>query len=144
MGKRPPPELQYFTRRFSERLKSAKIKDKTLDSHSGGGGGSGMEGSPASGEAAERRVPLGQVVADCVRRWFQDTLKEARNGDTAMQVLVGQMYHSGYGVTRNDQKAKSWITKASKYRSSVWKVSDKRPGYNASDSDSDEVKDDKS
>ncbi|KAJ6811526.1 uncharacterized protein M6B38_153105 [Iris pallida] len=151
MGKRPPPELQYFTRRFSERLKSAKINDKTLDSHTGGGvggvGGSIMEGSPAvasaSSEAAERRVPLGEVVADCVRRWFQDTLKEARNGDTGMQVLVGQMYHSGYGIARNDQKAKAWITKASKYRSSVWKVSDKRPGYNASDSDSDEVKDDK-
>ncbi|URE05033.1 hypothetical protein MUK42_19639 [Musa troglodytarum] len=86
----------------------------------------------------EGRVPLKEVVADCTRRWFQDALKEARAGDAAMQVLVGQMYHSGYGVLKNDQKADAWIAKASKYRSSVWKVSNKRPGYNASDSDSDD------
>ncbi|KAJ8503832.1 hypothetical protein OPV22_004718 [Ensete ventricosum] len=86
----------------------------------------------------EGLVPLKDVVADCTRRWFQDALKEARAGDAAMQVLVGQMYHNGYGVPKNDQKANAWITKASKYRSSVWKVSDKRPGYNASDSDSDD------
>uniref|UniRef100_A0A804JA88 Uncharacterized protein n=2 Tax=Musa acuminata subsp. malaccensis TaxID=214687 RepID=A0A804JA88_MUSAM len=86
----------------------------------------------------EGRVPLKEVVADCTRRWFQDALKEARAGDAGMQVLVGQMYHSGYGVLKNDQKADAWIAKASKYRSSVWKVSDKRPGYNASDSDSDD------
>ncbi|CAL9046233.1 uncharacterized protein LOC135674784 [Musa acuminata AAA Group] len=86
----------------------------------------------------EGRVPLKEVVADCTRRWFQDALKEARAGDAGMQVLVGQMYHSGYGVLKNDQKADAWIAKASKYRSSVWRVSDKRPGYNASDSDSDD------
>jgi hypothetical protein len=44
------------------------------------------------------------VVDDCVQRWFQDTLKEARRGDSAMQVLVAQMYNSGYGVPRNEQK----------------------------------------
>jgi TPR repeat protein len=57
------------------------------------------------GKEEEVRVPLSEVVADCVRRWFNETLKEARAGDTAMQVLVGQMYHSGYGVPKNDQKA---------------------------------------
>lgn len=98
----------------------------------------GME----DGEQVGRRVPLSAVVSDCVRRWFQDALREARNGDAAMQVLVGQMYHSGYGCLRNEQKGKAWIAKASKYRSAVWKVGDKHPGYNASDSDSDEVKDD--
>lgn len=52
----------------------------------------------------QERVPLAQVVSDCVKRWFQDTLKEAKKGDTSMQVLVGQMYFSGYGVPRDAQK----------------------------------------
>ncbi|XP_017701768.2 uncharacterized protein LOC103721508 isoform X2 [Phoenix dactylifera] len=94
------------------------------------------------GERQERRVPLSEVVSDCVRRWFQDALNEARTGDPGMQVLVGQMYHSGYGCPRNEQKGKAWIAKASRYRSAAWKVSYKHPGYNASDSDSDEAKDD--
>ncbi|KAI3419513.1 uncharacterized protein J3R85_013210 [Psidium guajava] len=85
------------------------------------------------------RVPLAQVVCDCARRWFQDTLREAKAGDGAMQVLVGQMYNSGYGVPRDPRKGRAWINKASKVRSSVWKVSDKQPGYNASDSDSNEM-----
>ncbi|KAI4356094.1 hypothetical protein L6164_000141 [Bauhinia variegata] len=95
-----------------------------------------------SGRESNLRVPLSEVVADCVKRWFKDTLKEAKSGDINMQVLVGQMYCSGYGVPRDAQKGRVWLTKASRTRSSVWKVSDKRPGYNASDSDSDELKDD--
>ncbi|KMZ69266.1 hypothetical protein ZOSMA_219G00010 [Zostera marina] len=71
------------------------------------------------------------------RRWFNDTLKEAKGGDSAMQMLVDQMYNSGYGARRNPQKAKVWISKATNFRSSTWKVSNKRPGYNVSDSDSD-------
>lgn len=57
-------------------------------------------------ESSERqsRVPLSRVVSDCAKRWFQDALKEAKGGDTAMQVLVGQMYHSGYGVTKDPNK----------------------------------------
>lgn len=50
------------------------------------------------------RQPLSEVVADCVKRWFQDTLKEAKGGDVNMQVLVSQMYFSGYGVPKDDQK----------------------------------------
>ncbi|KAL9303711.1 hypothetical protein ACSQ67_020974 [Phaseolus vulgaris] len=88
------------------------------------------------------RVPLSEVVADCVKRWFRDALKEAKAGDINMQVLVGQMYYSGYGVPRDAQKGRVWLTKASRTRSSVWKVGDKHPGYNASDSDSDELKED--
>ncbi|GMN40481.1 hypothetical protein TIFTF001_009713 [Ficus carica] len=88
------------------------------------------------------RLPLSEVVTDCVKRWFKDTLKEAKAGDINMQVLVGQMYYSGYGVPRDAQKGRIWMTRASRTRSSVWKVSDKRPGYNASDSDSDEPKGD--
>ena len=50
-----------------------------------------------------RRIPLAEAVADCVKRWFQDTLKEAKAGDTAMQVLVSQMYYRGYGIPRDAQ-----------------------------------------
>ncbi|KAF9676982.1 hypothetical protein SADUNF_Sadunf08G0060000 [Salix dunnii] len=91
----------------------------------------------------QRRVPLGLVVSDCAKRWFQDTLKEAKTGDFTMQVLVGQMYFNGYGVPKDVEKGSDWMSRASKRRASVWKVSDKRPGYNASDSDSDEVEDDR-
>ncbi|XP_059627923.1 uncharacterized protein LOC132270743 [Cornus florida] len=99
-----------------------------------------MEENSEIGEQ-RRPVPLSHVVSDCVKRWFQDTIKEAKAGDTAMQVLVGQMYCSGYGVSRDAQKGRAWINRASRSRSSAWKVSDKRPGYNVSDSDSDDMKD---
>nr|XP_043638523.1 uncharacterized protein LOC122609559 [Erigeron canadensis] len=102
-----------------------------------GGGGSG-----GGGEKQSQRLPLSDVVSDCVRRWFQDTLKEAKSGDLSMQVLVAQMYSNGYGIPKDHQKAKIWMTRAARIRSSVWKVSDKRPGYNASDSDSEELLDD--
>ncbi|KAL6902295.1 hypothetical protein ACP4OV_005171 [Aristida adscensionis] len=58
----------------------------------------------ACGLEEDERVPLSEVVSDCTRRWFQDALKEARTGDAAMQVLVGQMYRSGYGVNKNEHK----------------------------------------
>ncbi|XP_047962499.1 uncharacterized protein LOC125207269 [Salvia hispanica] len=93
----------------------------------------------AENSERQRRTPLADVVSDCARRWFQDALKEAKTGDTAMQVLVGQMYTSGYGVAKDAQKGRAWINRAARSRSSVWKVGDKRPGYNASDSDSDEA-----
>ncbi|XP_042016037.1 uncharacterized protein LOC121764010 [Salvia splendens] len=93
----------------------------------------------AENSERQRRTPLADVVSDCARRWFQDALKEAKTGDTAMQVLVGQMYTSGYGVAKDAQKGRAWINRAARSRSSAWKVGDKRPGYNASDSDSDEA-----
>ncbi|KAL9268135.1 hypothetical protein AKJ16_DCAP20633 [Drosera capensis] len=104
---------------------------------SGSGGGGGGRGR---GGIVGERKPLSVVVFDCVRRWFLDTLKEAKAGDVNMQVLVGQMYASGYGVDKDEHKGKLWMTRASRVRSSVWKVSEKPPGYNASDSDSDELK----
>ncbi|TYK25846.1 uncharacterized protein E5676_scaffold436G00560 [Cucumis melo var. makuwa] len=55
-------------------------------------------------EKEKNRTPLSDVVSDCVKRWFQDTLKEAKAGDTSMQVLVGQMFCSGYGVPKNTKK----------------------------------------
>ncbi|XP_076915778.1 uncharacterized protein LOC143575238 [Bidens hawaiensis] len=97
--------------------------------------------SSGGGERQSRRVPLSDVVSDCLRRWFQDTLKEAKAGDLSMQVLVAQMYFYGYGIPKDHQKASIWMTRASRVRSSVWKVSGKRPGYNASDSDSEELLD---
>ncbi|XP_073293068.1 uncharacterized protein [Primulina huaijiensis] len=82
-----------------------------------------------------------EVVSDCVTQWFQYTLKEAKAGDIAMQVLVGRMYYSGYGVPRDAHKGRTWIGRA--FRNSVWKVGNKHPGfYNASDSDSDDTKED--
>jgi TPR repeat protein len=60
----------------------------------------------ACGLEADERVPLAEVVSDCTRRWFQDALKEARAGDITMQVLVGQMYRSGYGVNKNEHKVR--------------------------------------
>ncbi|GFY95757.1 hypothetical protein Acr_11g0000630 [Actinidia rufa] len=64
---------------------------------SSGGGGS-------DGDRQSLRAPLSRVVSDCARRWFQDSLKEAKSGDVSMQVLVGQMYYSGYGVPRDAHK----------------------------------------
>ncbi|XP_027336612.1 uncharacterized protein LOC113850318 [Abrus precatorius] len=87
-------------------------------------------------EVEQCRTPLSKVVADCAKRWFQDTLKEAKAGDSSMQVLVAQMYCSGYGVPKDPQKGHAWISKASRSRNSVWRVCGKHPGYNASDSDS--------
>ncbi|XP_062181458.1 uncharacterized protein LOC133885732 [Phragmites australis] len=100
-----------------------------------------MEGVNGSGAECERK-PLSEVVGDCVQRWFQDAFKEAKRGDTAMMVLVAQMYHSGYGVPKSENKGRAWMERASRFRSSAWKVGMKRPGYNASDSDSDEANDD--
>ncbi|XP_057808236.1 uncharacterized protein LOC131022735 [Salvia miltiorrhiza] len=96
----------------------------------------------ANGGDGAARLPLSEVVSDCKERWFQDSLKEAKAGDVNMQVLVGQMYYSGYGVPKDTDKGKFWMTRASRVRSSAWKVRNKRPGYNASDSDSDESADD--
>jgi hypothetical protein len=59
---------------------------------------------PKKVEPVETRKPLSKVVADCTKRWFQETLKEAKGGDSSMQLLVGQMYYSGYGVPKDPQK----------------------------------------
>ncbi|XP_072984538.1 uncharacterized protein [Typha latifolia] len=154
MGKRLPSaaSLEDYARAAAAKIRSRKVakpnlrsldstKETSAANNSKGGNvwlGRGMD----NGGGREGRAPLSEVVSDCVRRWFQDALKEAKAGDASMQVLVGQMYHTGYGVVKNEQKGRAWIEKASRYRSAVWKVGDKHPGYNASDSDSDEVKED--
>ncbi|PKA67245.1 hypothetical protein AXF42_Ash004737 [Apostasia shenzhenica] len=108
--------LRQYVRVFSERLRSARAAEvkpdlKSLASSFREKIAAGMPGdADCTGramKAAGRRedsVPLSEVVADCVRRWFRDALEEAKAGDAAMQVLVGQMYQSGYGVPRNEQK----------------------------------------
>lgn len=63
-----------------------------------------MEAEEGGQTAEQRRLPLSVVVSDCINRWFQDTLKEAKTGDINMQVLVGQMYYSGYGVPKDANK----------------------------------------
>ncbi|CAD5185227.1 unnamed protein product [Musa acuminata subsp. burmannicoides] len=141
MGKRlpEPKSLEDVARYAADRIRRTRVAKPPLRPAAWN-----KETTSASvmnlADLPEASVPLKEVVADCARRWFQDALKEARSGDVSMQILVAQMYHSGYGVAKNEQKANVWITKASRYRSAVWKVSDKHPGYNASDSDSDEEK----
>ncbi|WOL16314.1 hypothetical protein Cni_G25101 [Canna indica] len=143
MGRRLPSlaSLESCARIAAEKLHKAKLAKhafKSLASNKqeaagiSSAGASGSERRMEHREQQKDRVPLKDVVADCTKRWFQDALKEARGGDAAMQVLVGQMYHSGYGIPKIDQKANSWISKASRYRSSVWKVSNKRPGSSSS------------
>ncbi|KAL5732930.1 hypothetical protein ACOSQ2_032622 [Xanthoceras sorbifolium] len=133
---KPPPQPQPPV---------VKSRPDTTTTRRQGGGGVRVDLEPVKKLKMEgnlvdqERLPLAQVVSDCVKRWFQDTLKEAKNGDVSMQILVGQMYFSGYGVARDAQKGRAWISRASRSRSSVWKLSDKPPGYNASDSDSDEL-----
>lgn len=128
MGKRIPSaaaaattNLRDFARLAADRLGKARPCQASLNSASSpkaavrcraGGvdpsvaGRVVMEGDP---ERRGERLPLSEVVADCVKRWFQDTLKEAKAGDIAMQVLVGQMYYSGYGINRNVQKVKASV-----------------------------------
>ena len=54
-----------------------------------------MEGSNGVGGSGCERKPLSEVVGDCVQRC---------KGDIANQVLVAQMFFSGYGVPKNEYK----------------------------------------
>lgn len=96
---RPTPRDKVFVKKTTTRETrldySNLVKLEKAGSHSGS--------NPAPG-SDPNRVPLSQVVEDCVRRWFQDTLKEAKSGDVGMQVLVGQMYCSGYGIPKDEHK----------------------------------------
>ncbi|XP_009133258.1 uncharacterized protein LOC103857784 isoform X2 [Brassica rapa] len=57
-----------------------------------------------SSGSSRRSVPLSAVVSDCAKRWFEDTLEEAKAGNITMQVVLGQMYNSGYGVPKDARK----------------------------------------
>lgn len=143
MGKSLPSstKLQEFTKVVaSEKFqrpnrRSPKVKAQLSSpspESSKGFVGVGLETLRLKMESSERRnsqrSPLSEVVSDCVKRWFQDTLKEARAGDRAMQLLVGQMYYSGYGIPKDAHKGRTWISRASRSRSSVWEASHKQPG----------------
>lgn len=119
MGKSLPSstKLQEFTKVVaSEKFqrpnrRSPKVKAQLSSpspESSKGFVGVGLETLRLKMESSERRnsqrSPLSEVVSDCVKRWFQDTLKEARAGDRAMQLLVGQMYYSGYGIPKDAHK----------------------------------------
>ncbi|CAL5340255.1 unnamed protein product [Camellia sinensis] len=65
-----------------------KMENNKSSSSSTGGGGA---------EEQNHRTPLARVVSDCVKRWFQNTLKDAKEG-------------------------RIWMTRAFRIRSSVWKL----------------------
>lgn len=58
------------------------------------------------------RVPLKLVVQDAVKRWFNETLSEARRGDVKQQALLSQMYAEGYGCKQDLEQAKIWGERA--------------------------------
>eukprot|EP00897_Mesotaenium_endlicherianum_P007006 jgi/Mesen1/6333/ME000328S05617 len=64
-------------------------------------------------ELSPRRLPLRYVVSDCVNRWFHATHKAAREGDPAMQSLLGQMLIYGYGSHQDIREGLDWLKKAS-------------------------------
>ncbi|KAF5187442.1 hypothetical protein FRX31_022970 [Thalictrum thalictroides] len=65
------------------------------------------------------------------------------NDSTGELLALNEVFrlHAVDNVISTLWHARAWFTRASKHRSSVWKVTDKRPGYNASDSDSDDLND---
>lgn len=67
---------------------------------------------PAATSSGPRAVRLGLVVEDLVKRWFEETLREAKRGDVKMQALVGQMYMEGYGCEADPEQGKQWIERA--------------------------------
>ncbi|KAL4584460.1 hypothetical protein LXL04_009062 [Taraxacum kok-saghyz] len=83
------------------RLRTLRVKVEKVDGNGNNSGGVG-----GSGEKQSHRLPLSDVVSDCLRRWLQDTLKEAKAGDLSMQVLVAQMYFNGYGIPKDAQKVR--------------------------------------
>jgi TPR repeat protein len=68
--------------------------------------------SDSSDSAGPVRVPLKLVVADAVKRWFNETLSEARRGDVKQQALLSQMYAEGYGCKQDMEQSKVWGERA--------------------------------
>jgi TPR repeat protein len=60
--------------------------------------------SKSTAEAEFRRVKLKVVVQACEKRWFEEYLAEAEQGDKMMQLIVGKMFQTGYGVERDPSK----------------------------------------
>ncbi|KZV15257.1 hypothetical protein F511_26403 [Dorcoceras hygrometricum] len=121
------------------KLSPLSIKRKSDDDNAGNKRMKSVEAEGGDHAADKVRLPLSEVVSDCEERWFLETLREAEAGDIRMQVLVSQMYNSGYGVAKDIDKGKFWASRGSRIRTSVRKLMNKRPGYNESDSDTDEL-----
>ncbi|OAY65691.1 hypothetical protein ACMD2_13784 [Ananas comosus] len=68
-----------------------------------------------------------------------DVLRKASDrNDWRVELLRRKDYSAATWQMLMRNNGRIWIEKASRYRSTAWKVSEKQPGYNASDSDSDE------
>ena len=52
--------------------------------------------------------PLSTVIRECERRWALQTETEAMAGDVCMQVMAGDMLATGYGGTKDLERAKEW------------------------------------
>lgn len=61
-------------------------------------------------------VPLGTVIEDAVKRWFEDTYRDAQRGDVKQQALLGQMLAEGYGCEQDIEAAEEWTERARKRR----------------------------
>ncbi|GMH45137.1 hypothetical protein BSKO_13094 [Bryopsis sp. KO-2023] len=61
-----------------------------------------------------KSVQLSYVVQDAVKRWFDDTYRDAQRGDVKQQALLGQMLAEGYGCQRDPKGAEEWMEKARK------------------------------
>lgn len=77
--------------------------------HAGGMSSSETDSDSSSGPV---RVPLKLVVADAVKRWFNETLSEAWRGDVKQQALLAQMYAEGYGCTQDLEESRRWQERA--------------------------------
>lgn len=78
-------------------------------------GSSIAEASSSAGSSqqlASGRAPLGEVVVDAVKRWYNDAHRDALKGDVKQQALLGQMLTEGYGCTADAAAGKDWIDKA--------------------------------
>lgn len=67
---------------------------------------------PGESSVPVHTVPLKVVVAEAVKRWFDDTYQEAQRGDVKQQALLGQMYAEGYGCEKDTRAAREWIERA--------------------------------
>lgn len=61
-------------------------------------------------------MPLGTVIEDAVKRWFEDTYRDAQRGDVKQQALLGQMLAEGYGCEQDMEAAEEWTERARKRR----------------------------
>eukprot|EP00210_Caulerpa_lentillifera_P006414 g6127.t1 len=57
-------------------------------------------------------IPLSLVVSDAVKRWFDDTYRDAQRGDVKQQALLGQMLMEGYGCVKDPVAGAEWTERA--------------------------------